>query len=170
MNGFGLDAVAAIATTDADTLNETARKIAAESNASEQGADVSTRNGWQHHLRRERPGDGRGTFARVRRGRRPGRVGTGRGIEDLVTEPPPRSPTIPSSRRSWMSCRASTTRCVRQYWASDRRGDRDDRRDGRVATCAGRVSRRPALPRAARRISGHSRQSPTNAARRQDRA
>ena len=48
---------------------ETARKIAAAIERSDGEADVRTRGGWRHHLRRERPGDGRGAFARIWRGR-----------------------------------------------------------------------------------------------------
>ena len=59
MNGFGLDAVAAVTTTDPDTLAETARKIAASIERAGSEADVSTRERRRrHHLRRERPGDG----------------------------------------------------------------------------------------------------------------
>ena len=43
MNGFGLDAVAAVATTDADMLNETMRKIAAAIERADAEVDVSVR-------------------------------------------------------------------------------------------------------------------------------
>ena len=44
MNRFGLDAVAAVSTTDPDTLAETARKLAASIERAGSEADVSTRD------------------------------------------------------------------------------------------------------------------------------
>ena len=88
MNGFGLDAVAAVETTDADTLNETTRKIAAAIERSDTGADVSVRNV---------DGDTIYVVTDLEMAKGPSLefgvvddqavVGTGRGIEDLVTEP-----------------------------------------------------------------------------------
>jgi hypothetical protein len=88
MNGFGLDAVAAVTTTDADTLNETMRKIAASIERSDLGADVAAR---------EVDGDTIYVVSSPEMAGGPSLefgvvadqavVGTGGGIEDLVTEP-----------------------------------------------------------------------------------
>jgi hypothetical protein len=90
MNGFGLDAVAAVTTTDPDTLGETARKIAAsiERTGSEADVDVSVR---------EVDGDTIYVVSDPEMAEGPSLefgvvddqavVGTGGGIENLVTEP-----------------------------------------------------------------------------------
>ena len=88
MNGVGLDAVAAVATTDAGTLNETTRKIAAAIDRSDTGADVSAR---------EVDGDTIYVVSDPEMAGGPSLefgvvddqavVGIGGGIEDLVTEP-----------------------------------------------------------------------------------
>jgi hypothetical protein len=88
MNGFGLDAVAAVTTSDPDTLNETTRKIAASIERSDLGADVATR---------DLDGDTIYVVSDPEMAGGPSLefgvvddqvvVGTGGGIEDLVTEP-----------------------------------------------------------------------------------
>ena len=88
MNGFGLDAVAAIATTDPDTLAETARKIAASIEREGTEVDVSVR---------EVDGDTIYVVSDPEMAEGPSLefgvvgdravVGTGGGIEDLATEP-----------------------------------------------------------------------------------
>ncbi len=88
MNGFGLDAVAAVTTTDPDTLAETTQKIAASIERAGMGADVSTR---------EVDGDTIYVVSDPEMAGGPSlefgvvddqaAVGTGGGIEDLVTEP-----------------------------------------------------------------------------------
>jgi hypothetical protein len=88
MNGFGLDAVAAVATTDADMLNETMRKIAAAIERADAEVDVSVR---------EVDGDTIYVVSDPEMAGGPSLefgvvddqavVGTGGGIEDLVTEP-----------------------------------------------------------------------------------
>ena len=88
MNGFGLDAVAAITTTDPDTLAETARKIAASIERTESDVDVSVR---------EVDGDTVYVVSDPEMAGGPSLefgvvddqavVGTGGGIEALVTEP-----------------------------------------------------------------------------------
>jgi len=87
-NGFGLDAVAALTTTDAATLNETARKIAASIERSGQGVDVSTRkvdgNTVYVVSDQEMTGGPSLEFGVVDD---QAVVGTGGGIEDLVSKP-----------------------------------------------------------------------------------
>jgi hypothetical protein len=88
MEGFGLDAVAAVTTSDPDTLNETAQKIAASIERAGLGADVSTR---------EVDGDTIYVVSDPEMAAGPSLefgvvgdqvvVGTGGGIEDLTTEP-----------------------------------------------------------------------------------
>jgi hypothetical protein len=88
MNGFGLDAVAAVTTSDPDTLNETTRKIAASIERSDLGADVAVR---------DLDGDTIYVVSDPEMAGGPSLefgvvddqvvVGTGGGIEDLVTEP-----------------------------------------------------------------------------------
>jgi hypothetical protein len=88
MNGFGLDAVAAITTTDPNTLAETARKIAASIERTESEVDVSVR---------EVDGDTVYVVSDPEMAGGPSLefgvvddqavVGTGGGIEALVTEP-----------------------------------------------------------------------------------
>ena len=88
MNGFGLDAVAAVTTTDPDTLNETMRKIAAAIERADAEVDVSVR---------EVDGDTIYVVSDPEMAGGPSLefgvvddqavVGTGGGIEDLVTEP-----------------------------------------------------------------------------------
>jgi hypothetical protein len=88
MNGFGLDAVAAIATSDPDTLAETAQKIAASIERAGVGADISVR---------EVDGDSIYVVSDPEMTEGPSLefgvvgdqavVGTGGGIEDLMTEP-----------------------------------------------------------------------------------
>jgi hypothetical protein len=88
MNGFGLDAVAAVATTDPDTLNETTQKIAASIERAGMGADVSVR---------EVDGDTIYVVSSPEMAEGPSLefgvvddqvvVGTSGGIEDLMTEP-----------------------------------------------------------------------------------
>ena len=88
MNGFGLDAVAAITTTDPDTLAETARKIAAWIERARSEVDVSVR---------EVDGDTVYVVSDPEMAEGPALefgvvddqavVGTEGGIEDLVTEP-----------------------------------------------------------------------------------
>src|SRR5215208_2191879 len=88
MNGFGLDAVAAVTTSDPDTLNETTRKIAASIERAGAGADVSTR---------EVDGNTIYVVSDPEMAEGPSLefgvvddqivVATGAGIEDLVTEP-----------------------------------------------------------------------------------
>jgi hypothetical protein len=88
MNGFGLDAVAAVATTDAGTLNETTRKIAAAIERSDTGADVSVRNldGDTIYVVTD-PEMAKGPSLEFGVVDDRAVVGTGGGIEDLVTEP-----------------------------------------------------------------------------------
>jgi hypothetical protein len=88
MNGFGLDAVAAITTSDPDTLAETTRKIAASIERADVGADVEVR---------EVEGDTIYVVSDPEMAGGPSLefgvvddqvvVGTGGGIEDLMTEP-----------------------------------------------------------------------------------
>jgi hypothetical protein len=88
MNGFGLDAVAAVGTIDADTLNETMRSIAAAIERADAEVDVSVR---------EVDGDTIYVVSDPEMAGGPSLefgviddqavVGTGGGIEDLVTEP-----------------------------------------------------------------------------------
>src|SRR5688500_10469164 len=88
MNGFGLDAVAAVTTSDPDTLNETTRKIAASIERADLGADVAVR---------ELDGDTIYVISDPEMAGGPSLefgvvddqvvVGTGGGIADLVTEP-----------------------------------------------------------------------------------
>ena len=87
-NGFGLDAVAAVTTTDADTLNETARKIAAFIERSDQGADISTRkvDGDTIYVVSD-PEMAGGPSLEFGVVDDQAVVGTGGGIENLVTEP-----------------------------------------------------------------------------------
>jgi hypothetical protein len=88
MNGVGLDAVAAVATTDAGTLNETTRKIAAAIDRSDTGADVSARNvdGDTIYVVTD-PEMAKGPSLEFGVVDDRAVVGTGGGIEDLVTEP-----------------------------------------------------------------------------------
>ena len=88
MNGFGLDAVAAVTTSDPATLAETVQKIAASIERAGVGADVSTR---------EVDGDTIYVVSDPEMAEGPSLefgvvddqvvVGTGGGIEDLMTEP-----------------------------------------------------------------------------------
>jgi hypothetical protein len=88
MNGFGLNAVAAVTTSDPDTLNETTRKIAASIERTDMGADVSTR---------EVDGDTIYVVSDPEMAEGPSLqfgvvddqvvIGTEGGIEDLTTEP-----------------------------------------------------------------------------------
>jgi hypothetical protein len=88
MNGFGLNAVAAVTTSDPDTLNETTRKIAASIERADMGADVSTR---------EVDGDTIYVVSDPEMAEGPSLqfgvvddqvvIGTEGGIEDLTTEP-----------------------------------------------------------------------------------
>ena len=88
MDSFGLDAVAAVTTTDPDTLNETTRKIAASIERADVGADVSVR---------EVDGNTIYVVSAPEMAEGPSLefgvvddqvvVGTGGGIEDLMTEP-----------------------------------------------------------------------------------
>jgi hypothetical protein len=88
MNGVGLDAVAAVATTDAGTLNETTRKIAAAIDRSDTGADVSARNvdGDTIYVVSD-PEMAKGPSLEFGVVDDQAVVGIGGGIEDLVTEP-----------------------------------------------------------------------------------
>jgi hypothetical protein len=88
MNGVGLDAVAAVATTDAGTLNETTRKIAAAIDRSDTGADVSARNvdGDTIYVVTD-PEMAKGPSLEFGVVDDQAVVGIGGGIEDLVTEP-----------------------------------------------------------------------------------
>jgi hypothetical protein len=88
MNGFGLDAVAAVTTTDPDTLDETAQKIAASIERAGVGADVSTREVDGNTIYvvsdPEMAGGPSLEFGVVDD---QVVVGTGGGIEDLMTDP-----------------------------------------------------------------------------------
>jgi hypothetical protein len=88
MNGVGLDAVAAVATTDAGNLNETTRKIAAAIDRSDTGADVSARNvdGDTIYVVTD-PEMAKGPSLEFGVVDDQAVVGIGGGIEDLVTEP-----------------------------------------------------------------------------------
>src|SRR5215212_2304662 len=88
MNGFGLDAVAAVTTTDADTLKETARKIAALIERSDVGADVSVRksDGNSIYVVTD-PEMAQGASLEFGVVDDQAVVGAGGGIEDLLTEP-----------------------------------------------------------------------------------
>jgi hypothetical protein len=88
MNGFGLDAVAAVTTSDTDTLNETTRKIAASIERSDLGADVATRDleGDTIYVVSDPEMDG-GPSLEFGVVDDQLVVGTGGGIADLVTEP-----------------------------------------------------------------------------------
>jgi hypothetical protein len=88
MNGFGLDAVAAVTTTDADTLAKTARKIATSIGHAGSGADVSTRNvdGDTVYVVSD-PEMENGPSLEFGVVDDQAVVGTGGGIENLVTEP-----------------------------------------------------------------------------------
>ena len=169
MNGFGLD-VAAVATTDPDTLNETMQDRRGDRARRCRSGRLRTRGRWRHHLRRERPGDGRGPSLEFGVVDDQAVVGTGGGIEDLVTEPTSSLADDPQFQAVMDVLRASTTR-----WPTST--------SGRWSTCSPRwlaqwrrrdlarpVSQRPAQPRAARRTSAPSRQSPTNEEKRRDRA
>jgi hypothetical protein len=88
MNGFGLDAVAAVATTDPDTLAETATKIAASIERGAAEADVSTRevDGDTIYVVSD-PGMAEGPSLEFGVVGDQAVVGTEGGIEDLLTEP-----------------------------------------------------------------------------------
>jgi hypothetical protein len=88
MNGVELDAVAAVATTDAGNLNETTRKIAAAIDRSDTGADVSARNvdGDTIYVVTD-PEMAKGPSLEFGVVDDQAVVGIGGGIEDLVTEP-----------------------------------------------------------------------------------
>jgi hypothetical protein len=88
MNEFGLDAVAAVTTTDADTLAKTARKIATSIGHAGSGADVSTRkvDGDTVYVVSD-PEMENGPSLEFGVVDDQAVVGTGGGIENLVTEP-----------------------------------------------------------------------------------
>jgi hypothetical protein len=88
MNGFGLDAVAAIATTDPDTLAETARKVAASIERAGPEVDVSVRDvdGDTIYVVSD-PEMAEGPSLEFGVIGDQAVIGTEGGIEDLVTEP-----------------------------------------------------------------------------------
>ncbi len=88
MNGFGTDAVAAVTTSDPETLTETARKIAAAIERSGSGVDVSVRDvdGNTIYVVSD-PKMAMGPSLEFGVVGDQVVVGTGGGIEDLMTEP-----------------------------------------------------------------------------------
>jgi hypothetical protein len=88
MNGFGLDAVAAVATTDPDTLAETARKVAASIERAGDEVDVSVRDvdGDTIYVVSD-PEMAEGPSLEFGVVDDQAVIGTEGGIEDLVTEP-----------------------------------------------------------------------------------